>query len=428
MRLLFTTTSGMGHVMPLLPYADACRRAGHDVLVVGPPPVADVALREGFGYAPVPMPTEDERGPIYRRVRAAHGLERVQIAMRELFVGGYAAAALPALLERIASWRPDAIVHETGEFAALVAGDALRLPTIRVGVALASPFEDWWLRVASEALDELRAAHGLPADPGARRGVLTPLLTLAPPSAERGQGQVPALVRRFRDERVADARATAAPLPGDEDAYADAPLVPISFGTAVPANHFPGIYRDAIDAVADLPIRVLVTTGTEVDPARLGPLPHNVRVERWVPIGAQLARAAAFVTHGGAGTTVAALAAGVPMAVLPLSADQPFNARIVADLGAGLMLEGGPAAAPALGTAVRALLDDPRHRAAAGSVADEIAALPPLDDAVDVIASLAGVDAAPTPPAIAGRGAAQPWTVGTTMSSAMFTRGGAATA
>ncbi|HEY6761688.1 MAG TPA: glycosyltransferase, partial [Baekduia sp.] len=297
------------------------------------------------------------------------------------------------------TWRPDAIVHETGEFSALVAGDALRVPTIRVGVALVSPFEDWWLRVAAEALDELRADVGAAADPGARRGASTPLLTLAPPSLDRGHGEPPALVRRFRDDRVARARAAAVRIPSAD--HDDMPFVPISFGTAVPTNHFPDVYRAALDAVADLPVRVLMTTGVEVDPAELGPLPANVRVERWAPIGALLAGATAFVTHGGAGTTVAALAAGVPMVVLPMAADQPFNARIVADAGAGVAVEGGPAAGPPrLGEAVREVLDDPRYASAARALADEIGGLPPITDAVEAIETYAGVATGATPAAI----------------------------
>ena len=33
MRVLFTTTGNPGHLLPLVPLAHACRRAGHDVLV-----------------------------------------------------------------------------------------------------------------------------------------------------------------------------------------------------------------------------------------------------------------------------------------------------------------------------------------------------------------------------------------------------------
>jgi UDP:flavonoid glycosyltransferase YjiC (YdhE family) len=36
MRLLFTTTGQAGHVLPLVPLARACLRAGHEVRVAGP--------------------------------------------------------------------------------------------------------------------------------------------------------------------------------------------------------------------------------------------------------------------------------------------------------------------------------------------------------------------------------------------------------
>src|SRR3954471_15182036 len=38
MRVLFVTTQGLGHAMPLLPFAGAARDAGHDVVLAGPAP------------------------------------------------------------------------------------------------------------------------------------------------------------------------------------------------------------------------------------------------------------------------------------------------------------------------------------------------------------------------------------------------------
>jgi UDP:flavonoid glycosyltransferase YjiC (YdhE family) len=46
-------------------------------------------------------------------------------------------------------------------------------------------------------------------------------------------------------------------------------------------------------------------------------------------------RMAAVVHHGGAGTTAAALRAGIPAVVVPYMSDQPFWARRVHELGAG---------------------------------------------------------------------------------------------
>jgi UDP:flavonoid glycosyltransferase YjiC (YdhE family) len=83
------------------------------------------------------------------------------------------------------------------------------------------------------------------------------------------------------------------------------------------------------------------------------------------------------------------MAAGVPLAVVPLFADQPYNARRIAQIGAGIALEGGIEAVTELPRALRALLEESRYRRQAQRVAADVAALPPVDDAVGVIEDLA---------------------------------------
>ncbi len=134
---------------------------------------------------------------------------------------------------------------------------------------------------------------------------------------------------------------------------------------------------------------MLLTIGDRRDPAELGTLPRSVRVERWMPQAGVMAHASAMVGHGGSGSTLMALAAGVPLALVPLFVDGPSNARRVAELGAGIALERGP---DELAGAVAELLMDPGHRAAASAVAAEISALPPVADAV---AALEAVRLAP---------------------------------
>src|SRR5215217_999082 len=109
------------------------------------------------------------------------------------------------------------------------------------------------------------------------------------------------------------------------------------------------------------PVRLFMTIGDRRDPDELGPLPASIRVERWVPQAAVMPRASAVVGHGGSGSTLAALAAGVPQALVPLFVDGPANARRVAEIGAGIAVEDGPAN---LGRAVAALLADAGYRAA----------------------------------------------------------------
>ena len=106
-------------------------------------------------------------------------------------------------------------------------------------------------------------------------------------------------------------------------------------------ERFRSIYRVALNAVAELPVRALLTTGKRLGPSVLGAIPPNVHVEAWVPQRDVLPRAAALVCHGGSGTLLGGLAAGLPMVVAGVGADQPHNGRLVARAGAGLAVTWG---------------------------------------------------------------------------------------
>jgi UDP:flavonoid glycosyltransferase YjiC (YdhE family) len=174
---------------------------------------------------------------------------------------------------------------------------------------------------------------------------------------------------------------------------------------------FPAVYRAAIDALAALPVRVLVTLGEDADPAALGPPPPNVRLERWVPQEEVLRHAAAVVSHGGYGTTLGALAHGVPLVVVPLfSFDQWMNAAAVERAGAGVALGGNPAERPvfgvpddealaAIGPAVERAVGEPGFAAAARRLAAEMEQMPPPAAAVDVLDEIRRGDPLPTRPA-----------------------------
>jgi MGT family glycosyltransferase len=151
---------------------------------------------------------------------------------------------------------------------------------------------------------------------------------------------------------------------------------------ALPA--FPEIFRATVAALDEVGVPALFTVGTEVDLGTLGPVPGNVRIERWVPQAAIMPNVRAMVGHGGSGTTRLALAAGVPAVILPAFADQPRNARRVAELGAGIALD----SLDGLADALRRVLTEPSYRAAAERVAAEMAALPGIDAAPETLRAL----------------------------------------
>ena len=99
-----------------------------------------------------------------------------------------------------------------------------------------------------------------------------------------------------------------------------------------------------------------------------------------------LGHASAAVVHGGSGSTLGALAAGLPLVVVPLFADQPQNARRVAEVGAGIAVEPtreDPAATTApLRAAIESVLADHSYRERAGALAEELRGEPPVDAAV----------------------------------------------
>ena len=73
--------------------------------------------------------------------------------------------------------------------------------------------------------------------------------------------------------------------------------------------------------------------------------------------------------------------------VVALGADQPYNAQRVAAVGAGMALANPDAGA--LRNAIERALGDAALRARARRIADDIAALPPLERAIDALEAIA---------------------------------------
>ena len=302
--------------------------------------------------------------------------------MVDVFVRIDSRAAYPHVLGAVESWRPDLVLFEETENAAPLAAETAGVPAVCVGITARA--------VGDEFRPQIEAAHRRPARrPRAGAGSGARALRRRRPSSRSHRRRSSSPAPPARTARCAFARRTAtgrAPLPAwwSNDS---SPLVYLTFGSVAPTmDFFPGVYRDAIDALSLLPVRVLVTVGRDRDPRELGPLAPNVHAARWVPQADVMPHAAAMVCHGGFGTVRAGLAAGVPMVVLPLFADQPYNARRVAELGAGIELEAGT---DGLADAVRRLLAEPSYREAAQRVAAETRQLPTVDTATAILRQLA---------------------------------------
>jgi len=381
MRVLFSTTAGAGHFGPLIPFARACVADGHEVRIAAPATFASAVEGAGFSHAPFDDVPPDVMGAVFGRLPGLPRHEANAIVVGEVFGRLDAQAALPGVVSTIESWTPDVVVREPCEFGSWAAAERAGVPQVVVWIGLAgmaAQFEP----ILREPLADLRWRAGLSADdvgPFAADGTFS----LVPAGFDNAQSVGDAAISRFRDPGQGLGTARLPDAWGDPDE----PLVYVTFGSVTAAvGPFGSVYPVVVEALADYPARILLTTGDGLDPASLGPLPRNVHVERWWPQADVMPAAAAIVGHGGFGTTMTALVAGVPQVVLPLFASDQFdNAGRIDTVGAGICLEGGPDAAANVPKALDAVLHETSYRTAARSIADEIAALPDATASVPLI-------------------------------------------
>jgi UDP:flavonoid glycosyltransferase YjiC (YdhE family) len=142
-----------------------------------------------------------------------------------------------------------------------------------------------------------------------------------------------------------------------------------------------------LDAVAALPVRVLLTLGGALPASAVDP-PPNVTVRGFVPHDLVLPHMSAVISHGGLSTITAALTAGVPLVCIPQGRDQFDNAERVAAAGVGrAVATGAPAAA--IASALKEVLADPAALREARRLAGVIAELGGGDAAARQVVGLA---------------------------------------
>lgn len=350
-----------GHFGPLVPWIDALRERGDDVLVVVPEaarqPAEDTGVPVLIGGSPDPA----EVSELWRRFRTADSREASVIANREIFGRLNTAALLHSVEHAVTSHRPDIILHEATEYAGPFTALRARIRHAQVAISLAE-VEHGSLAVATPALERY--------DPLLTRLFAAPYLTRFP--AVIDPSPYPD-TRRYREPSPVPR-----PLPDWWDGSTD-PLVYVTFGT-VAAAIGAGAYHAAVEALASLPVRVLITTGQDLD---LGPMPPHIHVRPWVDHQDVFAAASAVICHGGSGTALGALAAGIPIVVYPMFADQAHNARALEDLGVAVIVEShgvgaarrmtyDPGIVPALRAAAERVLQDGPSRAAAQDMAADL--------------------------------------------------------
>ena len=114
-------------------------------------------------------------------------------------------------------------------------------------------------------------------------------------------------------------------------------LVYISLGTVF--NQAIDFYKLCFEAFKNADHPVLMAIGNKVQISDLGEIPKNFVVNNYVPQTDVLQYARVFITHGGMNSALEGLYYGVPLIVIPQSADQPIIARQITNIGAGIQLQ-----------------------------------------------------------------------------------------
>jgi MGT family glycosyltransferase len=142
----------------------------------------------------------------------------------------------------------------------------------------------------------------------------------------------------------------------------------ISLGTVF--NQAIDFYKLCFQAFGHSEHTVVMSIGAKVQIEDLGEIPKNFIVKNYVPQTEVLKSAKLFITHGGMNSTNEALYSGVPLVVIPQSADQPIVAAQVAKIGAGIPLQMQSLTADQLREASEQVLTQPSFRKAIETIKD----------------------------------------------------------
>lgn len=311
---LFVTLDAGGDLPPALGVARELLRDGHRVRFLGYPqqePAIEAAGAEFRPYRNAPRMTLAEQLPTLQQV--------------SMLVSVFGDAGIAGdLLEEARRDPPDVVVVDCLLLGALDAAARAGLRTAALVHSFYAFFDGPFRRTPITAA---LAARGL----GPRRvmnradRILVCSDRFLDPAAERnGHG------RAVWCGPVVDVDGLAAPPHGT-------PRVLVSLSTTA----FPGqeaFLQKTLDAVAAMPLEVVVTTGPAIDPVRLR-APANTTVHRYLPHKEVMPGCSAVIGHGGHATTMLALAHGLPLVMVPMHPllDQHMVGRAVHAAGAGLL-------------------------------------------------------------------------------------------
>lgn len=368
MKILFLTSPGAGHVLPVVSSAWALAASGHEIVLGTSGGGLASAEHAGLTVVDIARGVDLEaiRGRHLRGMGALGQHERFQAAMAMFAEIG--AAMSDGAVGVARELRPDLVVHTPLQAAGPLAAAAVDARLVEHGFQLTGVLRTMPLMLPH--LDGALSRHGLAADklPEAIG------LDVCPPSL---RGYEPAGL----DVGYRPYNGGAQVVPGVLSA-GDRPRICVTMGTSIDSAAARSASELVLDVAADLDLEVVLAEGDAPRPDT----DADVVTSGWLPLAAVLPHCDAVVHHGGAGTTLTAAFTGTPQLVVPQMADQHFNAARLAARGVAAVLDPADLRTPRLRDAVGSLVAGQPADSSTGfatacrELAAEMRAMPDLVD------------------------------------------------
>lgn len=399
-RFLFSCAGAYGHFHPMMPLAQALKEAGHEIAFVTNKSRQATVEAAGFTFCPVGG-GEMSADPEYQQVKASLremplDLESELYAYPRLFCGINARLKTPDMVEIARQWQPDMLIREGGSYSAAVAAEYLGLPHATIAFAASLKGHAVFEREVPSQLDPTRQRWGLPPDPDLSALYRYLQLCYSPPTfslkdIERpgAPRTVPPTTHFIRQEFFNQSGNEG--LPDWMSELPPQPTVYVTLGTEVNSEPelYPRVMQTIIAGLREASVNLIVTLGKDKDPADFGPQPENVHIERYIPQSLLLPHCDLMVMHGGSNSLLEALDIGLPTVVVPLIADQFFNAEVMQSLQLAQVVPLGQLTPEGIQAAMDEVLANPLYRQNVKRLQAEMHALPGQKYAVELVEKVA---------------------------------------
>jgi UDP:flavonoid glycosyltransferase YjiC (YdhE family) len=367
-RAMFVTWDGGGNVAPAIEIARELQHQGEEVRFLGQEQQREALERAGFGFAAYTKPGS-------WTATGKRGTLKNAIGFLSLLTGRSLGRDLIADVEKTPT---DLVVIDCLLFGVL---DAAARAGLRHAVLVHSLYDAIDKKMASGApgtVARIAGLHPRKLWAGADLVIVATLEQLdRPPRPRSGMSLT------YTGPALPEVSENAVP-----PSIPTVPTILVSLSTTYIAGQAL-VLQKILDALADLPVRALVTTGPAVDPDELR-APANAELHRYLPHAEVMLTVSLVIGHGGHSTTMLALAHDLPLVVLPMNLmfDQAIIGHAIQEKGAGATLPSSSAPAQ-IRAAVKRVLADGAYRQEAVRLGAAIRTSRGTHTAADLLQTLA---------------------------------------